>query len=75
MITVILDAKQGRDVMTADIPNAFVQTKIEEKDIGKRTIMKIRGQLVNMLVNIAPEEYQGFVQYERFALVRQDTSN
>jgi hypothetical protein len=24
MITAILDAKQGRNVMTADIPNAFV---------------------------------------------------
>jgi hypothetical protein len=61
MITAVLDAKQGRDVMTADIPNAFVQMEIEEKDIGKRTIMKIRGQLVNMLVDIAPEEYQDFI--------------
>jgi hypothetical protein len=25
--------------MTANIPNAFVQTEIEEKDIGKKTIM------------------------------------
>jgi hypothetical protein len=46
--------------MTADIPNAFVQTDVEEQEIRSRTIMKIHGQLVDMLVNIAPDKYQGF---------------
>ena len=32
LITAVIDAKQKRDVMTADIPNAFVQTDIEEKN-------------------------------------------
>ena len=27
--------------------------------------MKIRGQLVDMLVDIVPDEYQDFVRYER----------
>ena len=30
LLTGTIDAKQGRDVMTADIPNAFVQIKIDE---------------------------------------------
>ena len=30
LITAVLDAKQGRDIMTADILNAFVQTDIED---------------------------------------------
>jgi hypothetical protein len=64
MITAVIDAKQGHDIMTANNLNAFVQTKIEEKDIGKKTIIMIRGQLVSMLVNIALEEYQDFVWYE-----------
>ena len=64
LITAVIDAKQGRDVMTADIPNAFVQTEIENKLNGERTIMKIRGQLVDMLVDIAPHEYQEFVRFE-----------
>ena len=64
LITAVIDAKQGRDVMTADIPNAFVQTEIENKPDGERTIMKIRGQLVDMLTNISPEEYQDFIQEE-----------
>jgi uncharacterized protein YfkK (UPF0435 family) len=37
----------------------------EEQEIGAQMIIKIREQLVNMLVNIDPEEYQDFVQYER----------
>jgi hypothetical protein len=61
MITAVLNAKQDCDILPANIPNALVQTEIEEKDIRKRTIMKIRGQLINMLVDIAPEEYQNFV--------------
>ena len=41
LITAVIDAKQRRDIMTADIPNAFVQTDIEKKDNGEKTIMKI----------------------------------
>lgn len=50
--------------MTADIPNAFVQMEIDSKPGKERTIMKIRGQLVDMLVNIAPHEYQDFVRFK-----------
>jgi hypothetical protein len=56
IITAVIEAKQGCNVMTANIPNTFVQMDVEEQEIGDRTIMKIRGQLVNMLVDIAPEE-------------------
>ena len=41
LITAVIDAKQGRDIMTADIPNAFVQTDITAKPSGERIIMKI----------------------------------
>jgi hypothetical protein len=56
LITAVIDAKQGRNIMTADISNAFVQTEIENKANSNQTIMKIQGQLVDMLVNIAPQE-------------------
>ena len=48
--------------MTADIPNAFVETDIEEKEIGKQIIMKIRGPLVDMLLELSQEA--AFVVYE-----------
>jgi hypothetical protein len=62
LITAVIDLKQRRDVMTADIPNTFVYTKIKNKSNGEQTIMKISGQLVDMLINISPKEYEHFVQ-------------
>jgi hypothetical protein len=29
IITSVIDAKEGRDIMTVDIPNAFVQTGVD----------------------------------------------
>jgi hypothetical protein len=48
LITTVIDAEQKNDVITADIPNTFVQSKIENKSNGKQIIMKIREQLVDM---------------------------
>jgi hypothetical protein len=41
-----------------------MQTDIKKKPNGKKTIMKMQGQLVNMLVNISPEDYHNFVCME-----------
>jgi hypothetical protein len=62
LLTGVIDAKQRRDVMTLDIPNAFVQTKIPEGE--EKIIMKIRGALVDILCEIAPEVYQEYVIQE-----------
>jgi hypothetical protein len=61
MLTVIVDAKEGRDVMTADIPNAFIQTKLPKiKGSREQVIVKITGVLVDLLVDMAPELYGPF---------------
>jgi hypothetical protein len=31
LLTCIIDAEEGRDVAVVDIPNAFIQTKTEDK--------------------------------------------
>jgi rRNA-processing protein FCF1 len=66
LITATIDAKLNQDVMTADIPIAFVQTDVDPRHHtkGEQIIMKIRGTLVDMLVEIAPEVYIDFVVYE-----------
>ena len=56
-----IDAKQGQDVMIADIPNALVQTNIDAHEIGKRVIMKIHGLLIDILVKMLPEVYGDIV--------------
>ena len=53
LITSVIDAKEGRDVGTCDIPNAFVQTKMNPTDKhGDCIIMKIRGVLVYILCEL-----------------------
>ena len=63
LLTCIVDAEEERDVVTIDIPNAFIQTTIEdEKDM---VIIKIKGTLVDMLVEIAPDFYGPYVTTDR----------
>jgi hypothetical protein len=58
MITGVIKAKEQRDDMTCDIPNAFIQALLPKKDLGEdRVVKKITGVLVDMLVDINPELY------------------
>jgi hypothetical protein len=59
-----IDTKQGKYIIIANIPNVFVQTVNGLKANSKKTIMKIKEPLVNMLANIALHEYQDFVGYK-----------
>ena len=49
--------------MVIDIPNAFIQTRVkDEKDMA---IIKIRGILFDVLVDLAPDVYQEFVTTDK----------
>ena len=61
MLTATIEAKENRDIMPVDIPNAFIQTDMESDE---RVIMKIRGPLVDMLVDLEPETYRDYVVQE-----------
>jgi len=64
MITSIIEVRENRDVATCDIPNAFIQTEVERQDKDRhRTMMKIRGPLVEILCEIDPT-YKQFVVNE-----------
>jgi hypothetical protein len=66
MLTAVIDAHEERNVMTCDIPNAFIQALMPEvKDGDERVMMKITGVLVGMLVELNPELYGLYVVYER----------
>jgi hypothetical protein len=56
LLTVTIDTKESRDIMSADIPNAFVQMYIKN-DKNEKMMMKIRGFLVDTLVNLDTELY------------------
>jgi hypothetical protein len=57
VLTSIIDAKEKRDVMSCDIPNAFIQANAPKLDNDERIVMKITGVLVKLLVNLNPELY------------------
>jgi hypothetical protein len=54
--TGVIKVKEGRDVLTCNIPNTFIQADLLKKEPGEdRVMMKITGVLVDMLVDINPE--------------------
>jgi hypothetical protein len=58
MLTGIVDSYEGRDIMIADVPNAFIQAHLPNANVaGERIIMKITGTLVDLLVKLSPETY------------------
>ena len=56
----IIDAKEGRDVATADIPGAFMQA-----DMGDEIVhMKLEGTMAQLLVKLDPKLYKKYVRHE-----------
>jgi hypothetical protein len=63
LLSCIIDAEEERDVTVVDIPNAFVQTRVKnEKDMA---FIKIRGILVDILLEIAPDVYKSYASKEK----------
>jgi hypothetical protein len=59
LLSCIIDAKEERDVTVIDIPNPFIQTRVEDEE--DMAIIKIRGVLLDILVQIAPNIYKSYV--------------
>ena len=65
LLLAVLNAKEGKCTKMADVPNAFIQADYEPKPGASRTVIKLKGYLVEVLVSIAPKTYQPFVEYEK----------
>lgn len=63
ILTSVVDALEERRTTVIDVPNAFIQTVVKDKN--KRVIICIRGMLVNILVKIAPEVYANYVTVDK----------
>jgi hypothetical protein len=63
LLTCIIDAEEERDVAVIDIPNVFIQTRVEDKK--DMAFIKIRGVLVDILVEIAPDVYKPYVSKDK----------
>jgi hypothetical protein len=60
MFSCIIDAKEGRDVATADIPGTFMQT-----DLDKMVHMRLDGAMAELLVKIDPKLYRKYLVQAR----------
>jgi hypothetical protein len=58
-LSCIIDAKEGRDVATTDIPGAFMQT-----DMDAVVHVRLSGPLAAMLVRVDPKKYKKYVVTE-----------
>ena len=59
LLTSIIDALEERDVAIIDIPNAFIQTQVQ--DAKDRVIIRITGVIVDWMVKAAPKVYATYV--------------
>ena len=55
-----INAHEGRDVMTFDIPGAFITTKTDEY-----VIMTLRGQLCEIMTRIDPKLYRKYITKDK----------
>ena len=58
----MIDAEEGRDVATIDIPNAFIQTRLD--DDSNKVLMWLHGKLTKLMVEVAPEIYSKYVSVD-----------
>ncbi len=63
LLTSIVDAAETRDVAIIYIPDAFIQTRVENKK--DRVIIRIRGVLVEWVIKTAPEVYCKYVTVDK----------
>ena len=63
LLSCIINAKERRDVTVINIPNAFIQTRVEDE--GDMAIIKICGVIVDILVQIAPDIYKSYVTTDK----------
>ena len=68
LLTATIEAEEKRVVAVVDIPNAFVQTKMDDK-----VVMKLRGKLAEIMVMMAPEIYKKYIVVENGVPVLYET--
>jgi hypothetical protein len=59
MLTCMIGALKDQDIAVIDIPNAYVQTVVEDEE--HHVIICIRGPFVDILMSIAPDVYGPYV--------------
>ena len=62
-ITATIDAHEGRDVATVDVPGAFLHTDVDPND--ETVHMVLRGVLAELMVKVDPKLYTKYVIHDK----------
>ena len=60
MLSCVIDATEGRDVATVDIPGAFMQA-----DMDETVHVKLEGTMAELFARLDPKMYRKYVRTER----------
>ena len=55
LVSLLIDAYEGRDVGTYDVPGAYLQARMAPKDDNERVLMKLRGNFVDIMCEVNTE--------------------
>ena len=58
-----IDAAEERDVAVIDIPNSFIQIRINNDE--DKVVLRLRGKLADLLIKTAPEIYRKHITINR----------
>ena len=64
LVTLLIDAYKNRDEGTYYVPGAYLQASLAPKENGKRVLMKLVGEFVDIMCKVNPEHEKNVV-YER----------
>ena len=63
MLTVLIELQENRYVAVIDIPNTFIQTKVEDEKY--MVTIRVRKELVPTLLDISPKVYKPYVTKDK----------
>ena len=61
IMSLVIDAYEGRDVAVFDIPGAYLQAKLSPKDNNEKVLMKLVGDFVDIMCGVNPEHKKNVV--------------
>ena len=60
-VSLLIDAYEGRDVATYDVPGAYLQARLSPKENDERVLMKLRGSFVDIMCEVNPSHTKNVV--------------
>ena len=59
--SLLIDAHEGRDVATYDVPGAYLQARLAPRENNERVLMKLRGRFVDIMCKVNPEHSKNVI--------------